>query len=361
MNSGSAGFLLGCTKWIEMDAQCVEIDSVDATDATRRNKPVVTLRTAKVRGEDRFVVFSRINGVAKREFFRSQTEARVHHAAILDKLEARGTEAFKGPAGMTVAQGWREFCLARLPKLKKGSHSRLLQWWWGKFVEQFGSKELRDMKAVHIDAFLSKPGWSGTTGNQGFVYLRLVWNWLVRYELTSTNPVLKIDTPKAAPEHHLLTVPEVKRLLKLTEKNARLRAWLVLGLFGGMRISEVWRCEPKHIEAEEIFIPIRKTTDPTPRPRFVPILPALRRHLPKKWPRINEDIIKRERTDLAKKMKWKEWPQNCLRHTAASMHRAMWQDSSKTAYFLGHSSARMVEEKYARGVRKADAEKFWAL
>jgi integrase len=334
---------------------------MDATDATGRNAPLVTLREATVRGEPRFVVFSRINGHEKRTFFRSSLEAELHKDALVEKLMSRGTQAFKEPAGMTVAEGWRKFCQARMPKLKQGNHTRLLEWWWGKFVEQFGSKELRDMKAVHIDAFLSKPGWSGTTANQGFVYLRLVWNWLVRYELASSNPVLKIDTPKAAPEHHLLTVPQVKRLLNLTAKDTRLRAWLVLGLFGGMRISEVWRCEPKHIEAEEIFIPIRKSTDLQPRPRFVPILPALRRHLPKKWPRMNEDIIKKARAILAKKMKWEEWPQNCLRHTAASMHRAMWQDSSKTAYFLGHSSARMVEEKYARGVRKADAEKFWAL
>jgi integrase len=334
---------------------------MDATDATGRNSPLVTLREATVRGEPRFVVFSRINGLEKRMFFRSRLEAKLAKDEIVSKLMSRGTEAFEGPAGMTVAEGWREFCQARMPKLKQGHHTRLLEWWWGKFVEQFGARELRDMKAVHIDAFLSKPGWSGTTANQGFVYLRLVWNWLVRYELASANPVLKIDTPKAAPEHHLLTVPQVKRLLNLTAKDTRLRAWLVLGLFGGMRISEVWRCEPKHIEAEEIFIPIRKSTDLQPRPRFVPILPALRRHLPKKWPRMNEDIIKRERTALAHAMGWQEWPQNCLRHTAASMHRAMWQDSTKTAYFLGHSSPRMVEEKYARGVRKADAEKFWAI
>ena len=83
--------------------QVVEIVNMSATSATRRNKPVVTIRTATVRGEPRFVVFSRINGIAKREFFRSQTEARVHQAAILDKLEHRGTEAFIGPAGMTVA------------------------------------------------------------------------------------------------------------------------------------------------------------------------------------------------------------------------------------------------------------------
>lgn len=347
-------------KGVESVVKRDENAPMDATDATRRNGPVVTVRTATVRGEPRFVVFSRINGISKREFFRSQVEARIHQRAILDKLESRGTESFKEP-GMTVAEGWREFCLIRLPKLKPGNHTRLLNWWWGKFVEEFGRRELADVRPVHVEAFLSRPGWSGTTAQQGFVYLRLVWNWLVRYELAPSNPVLKIDVPKAAPEHHLLTLAEVVRLLELTKKNTRLRAWLVLGLFGGMRISEVWRCKPEHIEAEEIFVPIRKSTDPKPRPRFVPILPALRRHLPKKWSDLGEDFIKRDRTALAHAMGWQEWPQNCLRHTAASMHRAMWQDSAKTAYFLGHSSPRMVEDRYARGVRQAEAKAFWAL
>lgn len=314
-----------------------------------------------MRGQERFVVFSRINGVTKRTFFLTRLEARLHAEAITDKLQTRGTEAFEGPKQMTVAEGWREFSSVRMPKLKDGNHKRLLNWWWGKFVEENGRRDLRDIKPAQIDLFLSRPSWCGTTAQQGFCYLRLVWNWLVRYELAQANPVLKIDAPKAAPEHHLLTLDEVRKLLRLTEGDADMRAWLVLGLFGGMRISEVWRCRPEHIEESEIFVPIRKSSDAKPRPRFIPILPALRKHLPKDWGDLSEDMMKRRRTALALAMGWKEWPQNCLRHTAASMHRAMWQDSNKTAYFLGHSSPRMVEDKYARAVREADAKAFWAL
>ena len=334
---------------------------MDATDATRRNKPVITIREATVRGQPRHVVFSRIGGKEKRTFFNTRLEARLHRDALVEKLETGGTDAFKESSGLSVEKAWKEFTLVRMPKLKVGNHTRLLNWWWGHFVEKYGTMGINDIKPVHIEAFLSRPSWCGTTAQQGFVYLRLVWNWLVRYELASVNPVLKIDSPKAAPEHHLLTMPQIKRLLALTEKDDRLRAWLVLGLFGGMRISEVGRCLPKHIEAEEIFVPIRKSTDPKPRPRFVPIQPALLRHLPKKWDCLEEGFIKRDRTELSNEMGWAEWPQNCLRHTSASMHRAMWQDSSKTAYFLGHSSPRMVEEKYARGVRQSEAKAFWAL
>jgi len=340
----------------------LEIRVMDATDATARKGSIVTLRTATVRGAQKFVVFSRIAGREKREFFGTRLEAQLHREAILDKLESKGTDAFDNvSSGLTVSQSWREFSQVRLPKLRKGNHTRLLIWWWGKFVAEYGTRDLNSIKPQHIDAFLARPSWSGTTAKQGFVYLRLVWNWLVRYEFVEKNPVLKIDVPKCTAEHHLLTVSEARRLLQLTQKNIRLRAWLVLGLFGGMRISEVWRCLPKHVEETEILVPKRKDTDLVDRRRFVPILPALRRNLPKSWDNLGEDLIKKERSELARAMGWSEWPQNCLRHTAASMHRAMWQDSAKTAYFLGHSSPRMVEEKYARAVREKEAKAFWDL
>lgn len=103
------------------------------------------------------------------------------------------------------------------------------------------------------------------------------------------------------------------------------------------------------------------SADPVPRSRFAPILPVLKRHLPKKWDCLDEDHIKRHRTELAHEMGWQEWPQNCLRHSSASMHYAAWQDAGKTAYFLGHSSPKMVRERYARAVRKKEALAFWAL
>jgi len=183
----------------------------------------------------------------------------------------------------------------------------------------------------------------------------------VRYEHLDRSPVQRVERPQAAPVHHLLLSAQVRRLLELTKGDNRMRAWLVLGVFGGMRISEVGRAKPEHIEETEIFVPIIKSTDPVPRSRFVPILPALRRHLPKKWDCLGEDHIKRARTELAHAMGWQEWPQNCLRHTSASMHYAAWQDAGKTAYFLGHSSPKMVRERYARAVREKEAKAFWAL
>jgi len=338
---------------------------IEPTEPTGSQQSLVTVQKVHVRGVQKFCVQSRISGRRKREFFDTPLNARIHKEAILDRLGRHGTSAFDAAPSVTVANGWKEYVAVRMPKLKEGNHTRLLNWWWDHFVAAYGTRPLAEIRALHIEAFLSKGGarggWSGTTANQGFNYLRLVFNWLVRYEFIEKNPVLKIDVPQCTAEHHLLPLADVKKLLALTVENDRLRAWLVLGLFGGMRMSEVERCKPEHIEETEIFVPKRKTTDLVDRPRFVPILPALTRHLPKKWDCLEEDHIKRGRTKIVDAMGWQEWPQNCLRHTSASMHLACWQNDAKTAYFLGHSSSRMVRERYARAVRQAEAKKFWGL
>lgn len=342
-----------------MPKKANSVPTVPTAQATRSNTSTVSIQRASVRGVEKFCVWTKINGKRKRAFFDEAAAAVAYRDQILRQLEAKGTESFAG-SGKTVAEGWREFQMLRLPKLR-GSNARLVCWWIGHYVAEQGRMPLAAVSPRDIDAFLARKEWTGTTRQQGFVYLRLFFNWLVRYEHLDRSPVQRAERPQAAPVHHLLTVPQVRRLLDLTKGDDRMRAWLVLGVFGGMRISEVGRAKPEHIEEVEIFVPQTKSTDPEPRPRFVPILPALRRHLPKKWDCLDEDHIKRHRTELALEMGWQEWPQNCLRHTSASMHYAAWEDAGKTAYFLGHSSPKMVRERYARAVRKKEALAFWGI
>lgn len=321
--------------------------SVTVTEIMRRGKKVWQLRR-------------RINGRVERKFFDEWIDAEVARKQSLDQLTERGTESFAQTKGLTVSQGKKNFLAAREAKLR-GNHLRLVKWWLGEFAEKYGAMDLGAISARTIDAFLSRKGWSGTTRAQGFVYLRLFFNWLVRYDYIEKSPVLKAEVPRKTAVHHLLSLKEVERLLELTAEDSRLRAWLVLGVFGGMRQSEVGRALREHVGETEILVPQTKSTDAVPRKRFVPIQPALLRHLPEEWDCLDEWHVKRPRQRLVEEMGWKEWPQNCLRHTAASMHLAMWQDSGKTAFFLGHSSPQMVNKTYARAVPQADAERFWGL
>ena len=320
----------------------------------------VTVTEFVLRGKKVWRLRRRIGGKVERRFFESWGEAEQARQHTLEQLSRQGTDSFENAKGMTVSKGIKDFLAARRDSLR-GNHLRLVKWWLDEFAEKFGGLDLGAVSARTIDAFLARKAWSGTTRAQGYVYLRLFFNWLVRYDYIEKSPVLKAEVPRKTAQHHLLEVKDVARLLELTAEDDRIRAWLVLGVFGGMRTSEVWRAKPEHVEEAEILVPQIKSTDSVPRKRYVPILPALRRHLPADWDCLEEDFIKRGRTALAEKMKWEEWPQNCLRHTAASMHLAMWQDAGKTAFFLGHSSPQMVNKTYARAVRLAEAERFWGL
>jgi integrase len=338
----------------------------EATEATGRathgnmgREDRITIQRARVRGVEKFCVSAKINGSRSRTFFESPAEAAAYRDQLTRQLHDKGAKSF-AQTGLTVAEGWREFSLQRLPSLR-GNHRRLLEWWIGHYVAQQGRARVAGISPRDIDAFLDRPDWSGTTRAQGYVYLRLFFNWLVRYEHLDRSPVLRAEVPRKSPQHHLLTVAEVRELLRLTKGDNRMRAWLVLGLFGGMRQSEVGRCLPEHVEKTEIFVPVTKSTAADPRPRFVPILPALRRHLPKTWDCLAEDFVKRRRNEIVEAMGWQEWPQNCLRHTAASMHLADCRDAGKTAFFLGHSSPQMVHKTYARAVREHEARAFWAI
>ena len=324
----------------------------------KTKKTSVSVTKFKLRGKKVFRLRYRIETNVKRLFFETWEEAQAAKISVIEQLESRGTDSFS-VQGESVSDAFKDFNNSRHPKMR-GNHLRLSRWWNEKFVAMYGSSPVRVIGPRNIDAFLGKGGWSGTTQGQGYVYLRMVFNWLVRYGHVEKSPVLLADVPVKSGQHHLLTCAEVEKLLALTESSTRLRAWLALGLFAGMRQSEVGRAMREHLREQEIFVPITKSTE-APRPRYVPIQPALLRHLPEQWDCLDEWHIKRLRANLCEHMGWNAWPKNCLRHTAASMHLAMWQDAGKTAFFLGHSSPQMVNKTYARAVPQSEAIKYWNL
>jgi integrase len=325
-----------------------------------RKKTSVSVTEFLLRGKKVFRLRYRIETKVKRLFFETWDEAQAAKISVLEQLESRGTESFSGVQGGSVSSAFEDYSRSRHPKMR-GNHLRLSKWWNEKFIGKYGSSPVRGIGPRNIDAFLENGGWSGTTKAQGYVYLRMVFNWLVRYGHVEKSPVLLADVPVKSGRHHLLTIAEVGKLLTFTESKTRLRAWLALGLFAGMRQSEVGRAAPDHLREQEIFVPITKSTEEIPRPRYVPIQPVLLRFLPDQWDCLDEWHIKRMRSNLCVQMGWKKWPKNCLRHTAASMHLAMWQDAGKTAFFLGHSSPQMVNKTYARAVPQSEAIKFWNL
>ena len=56
-----------------------------------------------------------------------------------------------------------------------------------------------------------------------------------------------------------------------------------------------------------------------------------------------------------------DWPKNAMRHTAGSMHFAMFQDAAKTCALLGHRSDETLFTHYRALVSKSQAEEFYNI
>jgi integrase len=54
------------------------------------------------------------------------------------------------------------------------------------------------------------------------------------------------------------------------------------------------------------------------------------------------------------------WPQDCMRHTCASMLVAKYEDVGRIARWLGNSPA-ILTKHYVELVKKEDADRFWSI
>jgi integrase len=164
---------------------------------------------------------------------------------------------------------------------------------------------------------------------------------------------------------HILTLEQVRTALKLFQKHPRPLAWFVLSTFAGLRPEEADATSWDAINFEEKWIRVEAQTTKIRQRRVVYPLPMVF-----KWLKLAKKLgaelpiyrvtriwdLKRLRGPL----KLAKWPQDCTRHTAASMWLAHCGSAATVATALGHSES-VLRKNYMALVTKADAEKFWAL
>lgn len=208
---------------------------------------------------------------------------------------------------------------------------------------------------------------------------RTLARWAVRFRFASVNPFEAMGPPdKGDPQKVILTVEQMKRLLDVKKVAKAINAappsymiaWIALGAFAGLRSEEILRMTWDQVDFEsgEIHVPdfaIKKTRGGM-RERYVKMLPAFLKLCPRgengaKIVPVSRTTFHYHATRLAGILGESSWPHNCLRHSFASYHLAMWEDAGKTAHQMGHTSTAMVHQNYARAVKKEEAEKWWGI
>jgi integrase len=176
--------------------------------------------------------------------------------------------------------------------------------------------------------------------------------------------------PKGEAKKAILTPAQMRILLK-TPAPDYMRAWLVLGGFCGLRPIEVQRLDWSAVDlaSKEVHIAphvIKRDAlrGRGMRERYVTMPDAALRLLPAKGKGkvipVCHSALQRQVGLLAASLKLKDWPRDCLRHSAASYRLAETGDAQQVASWLGHTTTAMVYQAYARAVPRESAVEWWA-
>lgn len=303
-------------------------------------------------------------------------EKRVAVCRVLDEMEERG---------VTLQQVWSAYLDGRTDRVvTKTSIGHAIQCWekakaasnnrpryiaavvsdMKRFAQGREMVAVSEFKQSDIETWMaSRERLSVWSRSVLLVRLRSFFQFCKDRDWCARSPVEKIDRIKAEwKQKEIITPDEAERLLNTTLKVAPGFLWnVVLGLFCGIRQEELVRLKAEAVDLEGGFVTIDATVSKVRRRRIVPISPNA-----VKWLRLHQGLgtsasFNRRKIWLVRDaLGRKTWPQNWLRHSAASYLMAREKDSGKVVNILGNSRD-MLMEHYHELVNAADSEKFWKI
>ena len=245
--------------------------------------------------------------------------------------------------------------------------------------ERFGAQSIHEVRRGEIEDWLSESEWSKRTRNNYVSTLSTLFIFARDRDYCTENPAEKVpraildDTPPG-----ILTVKEAAALLNITRvKDSEMLPYVAIGLFAGLRRSELCTLEWSEIDLKSRTIEIKGVKAKTRQRRIVSISDALLAWLalapktPRPTPSRNEDVCGERLKNLyseeqdetgavVRKAIVSPWPHNALRHSFGSYHYAKHRDENQTAAEMGNSPA-MVFRHYRAVVTPDAAAAFWNL
>lgn len=225
------------------------------------------------------------------------------------------------------------------------------------FVDKLG--------VADIEKWFAERGEALTTRKSNLGRLGSMFDVCFRRGYIKDNPVLRVASPKldkGAPER--FTADEAKILLHEAKQRPASLGYFVLALFAGIRPDELvtlkWSCvdlkaKTVHITGEQSKV--RHHRDVPLHDTAVAWLKTITRE-PDEMIAPPKITLRRHRRALRGKLG--KWPQDVLRHTAASFLVELHTSKALVAKWLGNSE-RTLDRNYLTPVSADECKKFWAL
>jgi integrase len=233
----------------------------------------------------------------------------------------------------------------------------------GRFAKSFGDRSVASITTKEIVSWLESLGVGPVTRNTFRRDVRTLFSFCIEHSYASENPAASKATLAKEQNNKDVDVLSVEQAKKLLAKSSRdmIPYWSV-GLFAGLRPSEIRKLEWSDVDLDDALIAVRASK--TGRKRFVKIQPNLAQWLEPHRRAEGKVVVSAnfrrsypaDRTAAG----LTDWPTNCMRHSFGSYHVAQFADIPALAVQMGNSPE-IIERHYRKAVRPKEAHRYWAL
>lgn len=231
-----------------------------------------------------------------------------------------------------------------------------------RFKEGRESADPREISPDDIEAFFQENGFAMGTRVTMLGRLCTLFGYAVRRGYCEHNPVLRLERPVLEQKPPLILKPAEAETLLSFAGYVSMLAYVVIGLFAGVRPIEIERLTWEDVDVGRGIIRVDAAASKVRRRRIIELEPnavAWLKTIDQSKP-ITPGQKRAKLRSLAMVLK-KEWmPHDCLRHTAASFLMARYQDAGKVSSILGNSPSVLLN-RYYELVSPEDAETFWNI
>jgi integrase len=237
-----------------------------------------------------------------------------------------------------------------------------------KLLPDFGSSHICDLSPELINKWLMSQPVNATTRNNIRRNLSVFFTFAVDNVWIENNPIRKVKPAntkrlRAATKVCIYTPEQAAAILLHADHD--LLPFFAIGMFAGLRTSEIERLDWRHVLWDERLIDVEGGNSKTGKPRFVPMtdnllewLTPYRNSHGQLAPHRDEHRRKgvRDRAGIPAKVMG-----NAMRHSYCSYHFNLHDDAPETSKNAGHMTPTQLFSNYHHRVKKTACERYFAI
>lgn len=227
---------------------------------------------------------------------------------------------------------------------KRESYQKALRWAFDKFNARFGETLVHEIRRANVEDWLHSQVLAPISRRNHLRDLGILFRFAVSRGYCAENIIKDIEKPAVIDSPvEILSVSQAMMLLMVARamngqktergKLSNLVPFVAIGLFAGLRSSELRQLDWSEINLGRRVIEVKAEKSKTSRRRLVNISDNLAAWL-EPYQQTEGPVVGKGWRDhfqqVVKVAELEEWPRNALRHSFGSYHLAFHEDAAKT-------------------------------